>query len=142
MDYVLIDGDTVNFLAAFGAATVTVRPGTITASGPGTVGGKKICIVGDEKSVVVSGCPYITLAHSTAGTGKLEIEALAGDQQAQKTSTGGTKVMLVGSSFTAKFTVESPAQQPNPSGPPLFDQTPQYSGTGSFTTTNVKFRGS
>lgn len=142
MDYVLIDGDTVNFQATFGAATVTVPPGTITATGPATLGGKKICIVGDEKSVVLSGCPYTTASHSTPGTGTLEIASLAIDQQAQKTSTGGTKVMLVGSSFTAKFTVQSPAQQPAPPGPPVPDATLQYSGTGSFTTTNVKLRGS
>lgn len=142
MDYVLIDGDMANFQPTFGAATVVVRPGTLTASGPATASGKKICIVGDEKSVSVPGCVYTTPSHSIPGTGTLEIASLAGDQQAQKTSTGSTKVMLVGSSFTAKFTVQSPAQQPAPPGPPVPDPMSQYTGTGTFVTTNTKLRGS
>lgn len=142
MDYVLIDGDTASFDAAFGAATVTVQPGTLRASGPATLGGKKICIVGDEASVVVLQCPYTTLNHPTAGFGTLEIAALAGDQQAAKTSSGGTKVILVGSSFTAKFTVQKPAEMPMPApAPPVLDLTPQYSGTGKFVTTNTKLQG-
>ncbi|HWN70698.1 MAG TPA: hypothetical protein VNM90_23820 [Haliangium sp.] len=142
MDYVLVDGDLAIFQPTFGAATVVVQPGTLTASGPATLGGKKICIAGDEKSVAVRGCVYTTASHTIPGTGTLEIASLAGDQQAQKTSTGSTKMMLVGSSFTAKFTVQSPAQQPAPPGPPVPDAMPQYSGTGTFVTTNVKLRGS
>lgn len=142
MDYVLIDGDLAIFQPTFGAATVVVLPGTLTASGPATLTGKKLCIVGDEKSVAVRGCMYITASHPIPGTGTLEIASLAGDQQASKTSTGSTKMMLVGSSFTAKFTVQSPAQQPAPPGPPVPDATPQYSGTGKFVTTNMKLRGS
>lgn len=141
MDYVLIDGDMAIFQPTFGPATVVVLPGTLRATGLATVGGKKICVVGDQSSVVVSGCAYTTPSHPTPGTGTLEIASLAGDQQATKTSTGGTKVMLVGSSFTAKFTVQQPAQQPTPSGPPVPDATPQYSGTGKFVTTNTKLRG-
>jgi hypothetical protein len=130
------------FQPSFGAAIVVVLPGTLTASGPASFGGKKVCIVGDEKSVAVRGCMYITPSHPIPGTGTLEIEALAGDQQATKTSTGNTKMMLVGSSFTAKFTVQSPAMQPAPPAPPIPDPITQYSGTGNFVTTNLKLRGS
>jgi hypothetical protein len=142
MDYVLVDGDMAIFQPTFGAAIVVVLPGTLTASGPASVGGKKVCIVGDEKGVVVRGCMYLTPSHPIPGTGTLEIEALAGDQQATKTSTGNTKMMLVGSSFTAKFTVQSPAMQPAPPASPIPDPTPQYSGTGNFVTTNLTLRGS
>ena len=78
-------------------------------------------------------------AHPIPGTGTLEISSLAGDQTAQKTSTGSTKVMLVGSTFTAAFSVQNPAKQPPPSSTP--DSTLQYSGTGTFDTKNNKVRG-
>jgi hypothetical protein len=139
-DYVLIDGDKALFQPTFGAATIVVQPGTLTASGPGTVGSKKMCVDGDESSVSVAGCAYTTATHSIPGTGTLQIASLAGDQVAQKTSTGSTKVMLVGSTFTASFTVQSPAQQPTNAGP-VPDPAPKYSGSGSFQTTNKKFQG-
>jgi len=139
-DYVLIDGDKAMFDPTFGAATVVVQPGTLTASGPATLSGKKLCVAGDEKSVSVPGCSYIAGAFSIPGTGTLEIASLAGDQTAQKTSTGSTKVMLVGSAFTASFSVQSPAQQPSAPSP-VPDPSPKYSGTGRFLTTNVKIKG-
>jgi hypothetical protein len=48
--------------------------------------------------------------------------------------------MLVGSTFTAAFSVQSPAQQPTAAGP-VPDPAPRYSGTGSFVTTNIKLKG-
>lgn len=140
-DFILIDGDQAMFMPSFGAATVVVQPGQITGSGPMTFDGTKVCVDGDEASVSVPGCQYIAGAYVTPGTGTLEIDALAGDQVATKTNTGGKAVLLVGSTFTAKFQVQSPAQQPTAGGP-VPDGTPSYSGTGNFVTTNTKFRGS
>jgi hypothetical protein len=137
---VLIDGDKAIFMPTFGAATVVVQPGSLKASGPAQDGGKKLCIVGDEASVSVRGCMYTTASHTIPGTGTLEIAALAGDQQATKTTAGNTKVMLVGSKFTARFVVQSPAQQPTAGGP-VPDPVPQYSGSGNFVTTNTKLKG-
>jgi hypothetical protein len=140
-DYVLINGDKAMFMPAFGAATVVVQPGTLVASGPATFGGsKKLCIVGDEKSVKVPGCMYTAGPYSIPGTGMLEIAALAADQKAEKTKSGATAVMLVGGNFDAKFTVQAPAQQPTAAGP-VPDGTPTYQGKGNFVTTNSKFRG-
>jgi contractile injection system spike tip protein len=139
-DFVLIDGDQAVFSPGFGAATVVVQPGALRASGPTTVGGKKVCVAGDEKSVSVPGCAYMTPSHSIPGTGTLEIQALAGDQTATKTSSGSTRVMLVGGSFTAAFAVQSPAKQPSPSGA-VPDPMPRYTGSGSFVTTNAKLKG-
>ncbi len=139
-DYVLVDGDTAMFLPTFGAATVVVQPGAITASGPSTLGKKKWCVDGDEKSVSVPGCTYLTPSHPVPGTGTLSISALAGDQKASKTKSGGALALLVGSTFTAKLTVQSPAKQPTSAGP-VPDTTPEYSGSGMFVTTNTKFRG-
>jgi hypothetical protein len=141
-DFILIEGDMAMFMPAFGPAIVVVQPGTLEGSGPATIGGKKICVDGDESRVSVAGCTYMTPQYSIPGTGTLKIAALAGDQKARKTQTGGKAVLLKGGNFTAKFEVQSPAQQPPPGpGSPIPDATPQYSGSGMFVTTNVKFNG-
>jgi len=140
---ILVDGDTASFLPNFGAAIVVVRPGDLKGSGPATLNGKKICVSGDESRVSVPGCSYITSQYSIPGTGTLKIAALAGNQRARKTKTGGKAVLLKGGSFTAKFEVQAPAKQPPPGpGAPIPDATPEYSGSGTFITTNTKFEGS
>lgn len=135
-----MEGDTVMFIPAFSPAVVVVQPGKLQGSGPATIGGKKICVDGDESKVAVAGCTYITPQYSIPGTGTLKISALAANQKAKKTQTGGKIVLLKGGNFTAKFEVQSPAQQPTPAGP-VPDATPQYSGNGMFITTNMKFMG-
>ena len=139
-DFILIDGDMVTFLPAFGAAIVVVQPGTLAGSGPATIGGKMVCVDGDETKVSVPGCQYIAGAFSVPGAGTLKIASLAGNQMASKTNSGGKAVLLKGSQFTAQFEVQSPAKQPPPANTP--DPTPKYSGNGSFMTTNTKFKGS
>lgn len=137
---ILLDGDQALFMPTFGAATVVVQPGKMQASGPATLGGKKICVDGDESKLEVPGCTYMTAQHPIPGTGTLKIAALAGDQKAKKTKTGGKAVLLKGSQFTAKFEVQSPAKQPPPGpGSPVPDATPQYSGRGSFMPAQTKF---
>ena len=142
-DFILMEGDKANFLPTFGAAIVVVQPGDLKGSGPATINGKKICVDGDEKNVSVPGCTYMTPQYSIPGTGTLKIDALAGDQLAKKTNTGGKAVMLKGKQFTAKFEVQSPAKQPPPGpGSPIPDSSPSYSGNGMFITTNTKVKGS
>ncbi len=141
-DFVLIDGDTVMFMPAFTPATVVVQPGKLEGSGPASFDGKKVCVEGDESKVSVAGCTYMTPQYSIPGTGTLKISALAADQKAKKTGTGGKAMLLKGGNFTAKFEVQSPAQQPPPGpGSPIPDATTQYSGNGNFVTTNAKFSG-
>ncbi len=141
-DLILMEGDKANFLPNFGAAVVVVRPGNLQGSGPATLNGKRLCVEGDESKVAVPGCMYSTPQYSIPGTGTLKIQALAADQKAQKTHTGGKAVLLKGGKFTASFEVQSPAQQPPPGpGAPIPDTTPQYSGNGQFITTNAKFQG-
>jgi len=141
-DFVLVEGDIASFLPNFGAAVVVVRPGTLTGSGPGRIGGKRICVDGDERSVSVAGCLYVTPQHPIPGTGTLKVSALAGDQKARDSKTGGKAVLLKGGTFSATFEVQSPAHQPPPGpGSPIPDATPQYSGRGSFIiTTNMTVR--
>lgn len=137
---ILIEGDKALFQPTFGAATVVVQPGTMQASGPATLGGKKICVDGDETQLEVPGCVYTTALHSIPGTGTLKIATLAADQKAKKTKTGGKAVLLKGSQFTALFEVQSPAKQPPPGpGSPVPDATPKYSGQGSFMPAQNKF---
>jgi hypothetical protein len=137
-DFILITGDKAMFNPTFGQATVVVQPGTLAGSGKCTVTGKPVCVDGDEKKVIVPGCTYMTAQHTIPGVGTLSIKSLGGDQKAKKAKSGGKPVLLKGSTFTAKFQVMTPAQQPGP--PPIADATPEYSGTGSFITTNVKVR--
>jgi len=143
LDSILIEGDKAVFMPNFGAAAVVVQPGDLKGSGPATIQGKKICVDGDEKKVSVPGCTYMTPQYCIPGVGTLQIAALAGNQKATKTKTGGKPVLLKGGNFTARFTVQTPAQQPPPGpGSPIPDSTPQYSGNGMFITTNVLFKGS
>jgi hypothetical protein len=142
-DFILIEGDKAMFMPNFGAAIVVVRPADLKGSGPATLHGKKLCVDGDEKNVSVPGCTYMTPQYSIPGTGTLKISALAGNQKATKTKTGGKAVLLKGGTFTAEFEVQSPAKQPPPGpGSPIPDSTPKYTGMGQFLTTNLKFQGS
>jgi len=140
-DYVLIDGDQALFMPTFGAATVVVRPGSLRAGGAAKLGGQKWCVSGDEASVSVQGCMYMTPTHSIPGIGTLEVDSLASDQTTRHTTLAGTALLLVGGSFTAKFSVQSPAQQPTSAGP-VPDPVTQYSGSGQFISTNSKLKAS
>jgi hypothetical protein len=140
-DYVLIDGDTAMFQPAFGTATVVVQPGQITGSGPMKENGKAVCVAGDESSVSVPGCVYMTPQYSIPGTGTLSISALAASGTASTSKAGGKAFLLKNGNFTAKFSVTAPAMQPPPGpGSPIPDATTEYSGSGSFLTTNTKLK--
>jgi hypothetical protein len=129
----VLDGDAVIFDPQFGAATVTVRPGTIRAAQAAfKVGGKAVCVLGDEASVQVSGCVYMTAAHPVPGQGTLTIEALGSDQQSRRTAAGGQHTLLKGTQMKARFTVVAPAKGPPPGSVP--DATTVYSGTARFGT--------
>ena len=142
-DSILTTGDQAMFNPTFGQAIVIVRPGNLIGSSKDKVNGKIVCVDGDEKKVIVPGCTYMTSKYSIPGVGILTIESLAGDQKAKKTNSGGKPVLLKGSSFKAKFQVMVPAQQPPPGpGSPIPDSTPQYSGSGTFITTNLLIKGS
>lgn len=139
-DIILIDGDKVNFDSLFAPAVVKVQAGNISASGPPTLGGKKVCVEGDEGSVSVAGCDYVSPPFAIPGKGTMKIKKLAPDQLAVKTTAGGKKVLLKGMKFIAEFKVDKPAEFQTPSGPQT-DPMPQYVGTGSFKSSNQKLKG-
>ncbi|HSI41608.1 MAG TPA: hypothetical protein VLA00_13775 [Xanthobacteraceae bacterium] len=137
-DLVLLDGDQAIFQPGFGAAIVMVQPGRIAGSGPMRAAGKRACVDGDEASVSVPGCLYMTPLHSIPGIGTLAIAALAGNQLSVTSAAGGARLMLKGGAFIAQFTVQVPAMQPPPGpGAPIPDATPSYSGAGTFVTANT-----
>lgn len=136
MPEIVVQGDLAIFDPAFGVATVVVAPGTMVASAVPRAGAA-VCVVGDEKNVMVPGCAYTTATHSTPGVGILSIESLASDQQAQKTKSGGKAVILAAGQFTAKFQVVAPAMQPAAPSP-IPDATPSYSGRGQFQSMNQR----
>ena len=140
-DFILMTGDMVIFNPTFGAATVVPVPGTLSGTGRSNVSKKPVCVDGDEKNVLVPGVTYMAPPHVIPGVGILSIDSLGGDQKATKTKSGGKAVLLKGSTFNAKFQVSVPAQQPQPSGPPVPDTTPSYSGTGQFVTMNLQVKG-
>lgn len=125
-DYIIVNGDKVRFMRQFGAATVTVRPGTITGTGAGGFQKKKLCVAGDEYSVAVPLCPYFA-GDFQGGTGTLRILKLT-DQIAAKTRSGNKPVLLMGSKFIAIFIPKVKAL--NPVGVP--DPVPFYIGSGNF----------
>lgn len=139
-DFILTTGDLAMFNPAFGAAIVTVIPGNLTGTGKDMITKKMVCVDGDEKMVIVPGCPYMTPSHPIPGVGMLSIASLGADQKAKRTKSNNKPVLLKGSTFNAKFQVMVPAQQPTPAGP-IPDPAPQYSGTGTFMTTNMRVKG-
>jgi hypothetical protein len=139
-DFILITGDKAMFNPTFGQAIVTVRAGDLIGTGKDKINQKLVCVDGDEKTVIVPGCTYMTPQHIISGVGILSIESLAGNQKAKKTKSGSKPVLLKGASFQAKFQVIVPAQQPSTPNP-IPDATPQYSGTGTFISTNLKVKG-
>ncbi len=141
-DFVLITGDEVVFKSAFDSvlkpAVVVVQPGEITGTGKSSLKGKPVCVEGDEKKVIVTGCAYTSGDFTKPGYGELKIDSLGGDQKAQKTSSAGKPMIIKGSSFIASFEVKTPATMPKPPSTP--DATGMYWGSGTFITANTKWK--
>ena len=142
-DFIIVDGDKAEFQPSFPSAQVVVRPGEIQGSGKFSLMDKKVCVLGDEKTVSVPGCAYTAGPFSTPGIGTLKIDFLSSDQIANKTDSAGRPMILKGSTFHAKFEVQTPASRRvplTPNTPPQvqLDVTTQYFGTGRFITTNTK----
>jgi hypothetical protein len=137
-DFIIVTGDMIQ---------VTIPPPTIvpqlTAPVPlvGTgqnvlVGGKPVCLEGDELPASLKGpLPYTAPPFVTPGTGTLEITLTPNNKTAQ--TENGKKILIKGATFTAKFTVQTPAQQPTPGGP-VPDPVAVKQGTAQFITTNMQ----
>jgi hypothetical protein len=137
-DFIIVTGDMIQ---------VTIPPPTIVPQlmapvplvGTGQnvmVGGKLICLEGDELPPSLRGpLPYTAPPFVTPGTGTLEITLMPNNKTAQ--TMNGKKVLIKGATFTVRFNVQTPAQQPTPGGP-VPDPVAVKPGTAQFITTNMQ----
>lgn len=142
MEEIIRTGDQVQFNPNFGAA-VLMAPAMTTITGSAatvSVAGMTACVLGDEKTVVLPGIPYVSGSFVTPGVCTLTIQQLGSDQISKKTTIGGKPVIVKGTTFTAKMQVMTPAMQPNPPAPPIPDPVAVNMGTGMFITTNATVR--
>lgn len=140
-DFVLHTGDKVIFQPMFGKAIVTSMPAVMIGSGKCKISGKKVCVLGDERKVVVPGCTYISGQCVIPGSGTLFIDKLDASQIARNAKSRKKALLLKGAQFEAKFMVLVPAQQPSVPTP-MPDTTLFYKGKGMFLTTNTKVKAS
>ena len=134
MDQIVLDGDFVKFDPIFAPAIVIVQPARIRASGePADRGNvRKMCVQGDERSVIVPGCTYTSPPFTNPGMGTLTIEVLSPMSAARKTQSARRPVLLKGQRFVARFTVNMAATMVTGNGVPMPDPRPFYQGAGSF----------
>ncbi|MEM7370300.1 MAG: hypothetical protein AAF587_16955 [Bacteroidota bacterium] len=135
--YIVIDNTKVTFNIP-GPTYMGLTQTTIAASGPATISGTKVCVIGDESKVELP-IGYTAAGFTVPGKGKMIIKMLLPDQIGMKTNSGGKSVILQGAIFMALFIVETPAQIPPPVSTP--DPMPMYIGTGKFEDNNTKFSG-
>lgn len=131
VDTIVIDGDTAEFNPLQGGAVVTVKTGTIKGTGKSTIRGKNICIQGDESSVEVANCQYMTPSFPVPGKGTLKIASLAANQLTKKGTSSKKAMILKGAVFQSVFEVQQPAKLITPTGE-VNDPLPLYNGVGRF----------
>ncbi len=135
-ELVIFDGDYVVFFPMKEAIIIPRQADVrIQGSGKATLGGKKVCVMGDEKNVSVI-CDYLTPSNPTPGSGILTIFQLGPDQLSKKTKVGGKAMICKGTKFTSKFQAQIRATNPGPNtvDPGL------YFGEGMLVTTNQKVK--
>jgi Contractile injection system spike tip protein len=93
------------------------------------------CLQGDELPQSLRGpLPYTAPPFVTPGTGTLTLTLNPSNLTVE--SSNGQKILIKGQTFTATFTVQSPAMQPTPGGP-VPDPLAVKPGTAQFITTNA-----
>ena len=123
---ILVDGDEAMFGAAVGPATVVARSGKLASTENVKIGGKAVCVLGDENQVLVSGINY-SQGGFAGGNGMLQVNKFLPQQHGVTVKVGGKPVLLQGNQFIAKFTPQAKAMQP--AGPSMIpDPLPQYVG--------------
>lgn len=128
MDYVVCNGDIVQFNPSFSGALVSVPPTIITSSISNVfIQSKNVCVLGDENLVVVPNCSYVGSGFA-GGIGTVTIGSLNLDQISTIDKVLGKPIILKGSSFIAIFTVTAPGFNSNGNPDPLSS----YIGSGSF----------
>lgn len=139
MKQIIRTGDQVQFMPNFGAAILLAPAITVITGSAMTSNAVKmnICVMGDEKKVILPGIPYMSGSFVIPGVCALTIMQLGPDQLSKTVKAGGKFVIIKGTTFTAKMQVVAPAMQPNPPAPPVPDPVPINMGTGMFITSNM-----
>lgn len=123
---ILVDGDEAMFGATIGAATAVPRSGILVGTANVRIGGKPVCVLGDENQVMVSGINY-SQGGFVGGNGLLQVNNFLPQQHGVTVKVGGKPVLLQGNQFIAKFTPQIKAMQP--AGPSMIpDPIPLYIG--------------
>lgn len=129
MSRVIVNGDVVQFIPQFGARTIAVSVTMIPGSGHATVGGKKVCVKGDEKKVKLL-TSYISGAYTTPGLAEVTIKKLKPDQLATDCTSPKDLITQGQQPFDAQLKVLTPAMTPG--SPPSPDNTQSSDGKGMF----------
>jgi hypothetical protein len=132
-DFIIVDNDVVTFepQAPLNCFVVTT---TIPAGASKTKCIQILsCILGDEKKVKLN-TGYTSGAFSTPGMGVLEISSLNSDQITKVSKIDLTPIILLGTKFNAKFTVQAPAKTSDSKPDPMST----YTLKGHFTNSNKK----
>jgi Contractile injection system spike tip protein len=136
-DFIIKTGDMVQ---------ITITPPTVVpplippiplvgTSTDTTVAKMAVCLEGDELPKAISTpLPYMSPPYVTPGMGTLKLTLMPNNKS--MTTKNGKAILLKGSTFTAEFTVSSPAMMPTPAGPQP-DPVPKKTGTAQFITTNM-----
>jgi hypothetical protein len=137
-DFIIVNGDMIQVTITPPAILpqLTAPVPLVGSSTDVVVGGMPVCLEGDELPAVLKGpLPYTAPPFVTPGTGTLELTLLPTNKTAQ--TSNGKKILIKGATFTAKFNVQTPAQQPTPAGP-VPDPVLVKPGTAQFITTNMR----
>jgi hypothetical protein len=132
---IVVNGDSLVFDPLFGNRQVTATgPARIVGTGQATVGGKKMCIAGDEGKIQVPADYVVPAGGFANGKGVITIAALSPDQRANSAASGAA-LIVKGTKFQARFTPTVPAISPGvPPKPDPGFPSPSM-GTGQFIAT-------
>ncbi len=135
LDFIILDNDEIQL--TFPPPTqipALEAPVPLTARGFSTVNGAAVCVEGDElPPSLQSELPYTSGNFTTPGMGTLSL-TLGATNKTQVAKDKNKAILLKGQTFTATFTVKSPAIQPGPSATP--DPVSQKTVTAEFVTKN------
>jgi hypothetical protein len=137
-DVMIVDNDQIQI--TIDSPTVVpalMAPVSLQASGFTKVSDNKVCIEGDEiPPSLKSPLMYMNPPYVVPGTGKVSVTLKDANKTSVTTDDGDKKILLKGSTFDAKFDVQSPAKMPPNSGSTP-DPNSSYSGTAQFISTNT-----
>ncbi|MNJ18643.1 hypothetical protein D3C77_129490 [compost metagenome] len=130
MSWVIVDKDKLEFDEKFGNRTVSiVGNAEISGSGHAEIKGKKVCVLGDEKKVVLQ-ATYTIEGYQSPGNGLVTINALNGSQFTQGCTSNAPLIIEGEGTFVALFTPTAPAIGPPPASIP--DVPAPTPGTGKL----------